>query len=186
MIGDDKIIEGCKKGKKRSQNRLYEKYAPGMLGVCLRYCTNMTEAEDVLQEGFIKVFTHIKNFRSEGSFEGWIRRIMVNTALTYIKKNIKYSYENVDDIPADYQEEEEVVYSPVSPEVLIKILQSLPDGYRNVINLYIFEGYAHKEIAEILGISESTSKSQLSKAKKFLRNKLEERNKVLTTSTANG
>ncbi len=157
-----------------------------MLGVCLRYCSNLADAEDVLQEGFIKVFKYIKNFRGEGSFEGWIRRIMVNTAITHIKKNNKYSYEDIENIPSDYQEEEEEVYAPVNPDVLIKVLQSLPDGYRSVVNLYIFEGYPHKEVADILGISESTSKSQLSKAKQFLRKKLKERNKVLTTVSANG
>jgi RNA polymerase sigma-70 factor (ECF subfamily) len=186
MIDDDKIIEGCKAGKKRAQSRLYKKYAPAMLGVCLRYCSNMADAEDVLQEGFIKVFNYIKNFRGEGSFEGWIRRIMVNTALTHIKKNTKYSFEDIENIPSNYQEEEDVVYAPVSPEVLIEVIQSLPDGYRSVVNLHIFEGYPHKEIAGIMGISESTSKSQLSKAKKFLRKKLEEKNKVLTTVTENG
>ena len=186
MIDDDKIIEGCKAGKKRAQSRLYEKYSPAMLGVCLRYCSNMADAEDVLQEGFIKVFKYIKNFRGDGSFEGWIRRIMVNTALTHIKKNKKYSFEDIEGIPSDYQEEEDVAYAPVSPETLIKVIQSLPDGYRSVVNLYIFEGFPHKEIAEIMGISESTSKSQLSKAKQFLRKKLEEKNKVLTTVTSNG
>ncbi len=186
MIGDDKIIEGCKKGKKSAQNRLYEKYSPVMLGVCLRYCSNMADAEDVLQEGFIKVFTYIKNFRGDGSFEGWVRRIMVNTAITHIKKNVKYSYEDIENISSDYQEDEEIAYSPVNPEIMIKVLQSLPAGYRSVVNLYIFEGYSHKEIGGIMGISESTSKSQLSKAKKFIRRKLEEKNLILKTVTSNG
>jgi len=185
MSVDEKIIEGCISGKRRAQNQLYQKYSPGMLGVCLRYSNNLAEAEDILQEGFIKVFKNIKNFRKEGSFEGWIRRIIINSAITYISKN-KITFKEIDEDKMELTEETETneSYIPVDPEVLLKLIQNMPEGYRMVINLYVFEGYRHKEISEILNISESTSKSQLSKARKYLKNELEKQNKVKSASLA--
>ena len=183
MSVEEKIVEGCISGKRRAQNQLYQKYAPGMLGVCLRYSKNIAEAEDILQEGFIKVFKNIKNFRKEGSFEGWIRRIIINSAITHINKN-KIIFREIDEEKLEYPEEQESneSFAPVNQEVLLNLIQNMPDGYRMVMNLYVFEGFSHKEVSEVLRISESTSKSQLSKARKYLKNKLKELNKVYPVS----
>ncbi|OQX72534.1 MAG: hypothetical protein B6D64_15025 [Bacteroidetes bacterium 4484_276] len=174
---DSKIIEGCIKGKRHAQNKLYGKYAPLMLGVCLRYAKDKAEAEDILQEGFIKIFMNIKSFRSEGSFEGWMKRIIINTAITHIKQNLKYQYHtDIDEIeethivPEESGDDDSVVKIPRSQ--LMSIIQSLPEGYKMVFNLYVFEQLTHKEIAEILGVSVNTSKSQLSKARKLLSTKI--------------
>jgi len=186
MTVDEKIVEGCISGKRRAQNQLYKRYAPGMFGVCMRYCINMAEAEDILQEGFIKVFKYIKSFRKVGSLEGWIRRIMINTAIAhYKKKKIYFNEINENDIELVEEQYNNVSYEPVDQEVLMNLIQNLAKGYRIVLNLYVFEGYSHKEIAEILNISENTSKSQLSKARKLLRKKLEKLNKVTDRSIIN-
>ena len=183
MTVEDKIVEECISGKRRAQNQLYQKYAPGMLGVCLRYSKNIAEAEDILQEGFIKVFKYVKNYRKEGSFEGWIRRIMVNSAITHFNKN-KIYFEEIDEDKMEFPVETETneIYTPVDQEVLLNLIQNMPEGYKMVLNLYVFEGYNHKEISEILNVSENTSKSQLSKARKYLKNKLEELTKIKAAS----
>jgi RNA polymerase sigma factor (sigma-70 family) len=181
MVPEEKIIEGCRKGKSAAQDLLYDKYASAMLGVCMRYCRNRAEAEDVLQEGFIKVFKNIVRFSSgeSGSLTRWIKTIMINTALNYIRDNLKHRYTDIDHVNdawlADGSEpeiEEEDV--EISQEELLKMIQELPAGYKVVFNLYVFEKYSHKEIAESLEITESTSKSQLSKARVFLRKKIME------------
>ena len=169
-----KIIEDCITGKRRAQSKLYKKYANTLLGICLRYSRNKSEAEDVLQEGFIKVFMNIKDFRMEGSFEGWMKRIMVNTALLNSRDNLKHYFH------ADIEKMQESITEDTLFEVddnysakeIMNLVQGLPDGYRMVFNLYVFDNYTHKEIAEMLGISEGTSKSQLARARKFLQNKL--------------
>jgi len=172
MISEAEIISGCLKGNKKAQKALYDKYSAKMLGVCLRYFRNTYEAEDALQEGFIRVFNNIDKFRNEGSFDGWIRRIIVNTALNYYKSNLKHYY------AVDYDEIEEAVedtklsFDNLSVEFLLKVIQSLPEGYRLVFNMYEIEGYSHKEIGVMLGVSINTSKSQLMKAKRYLQNKL--------------
>ncbi len=176
MTVDLQIVEGCIAGKRRAQTQLYKRLAPGMLGVCMRYCRNVAEAEDVLQEGFIKVFKYIKNLRNPEAVDGWVRSIMVNTALTHYKKNKVYHEEITDDNIADPDVPEDEQMGPVDPKILMDLIQKLPEGYRMVINLYVFEGYTHKEIADILEISENTSKSQLSKARKTIRKKLETMN----------
>lgn len=177
MISEQKIVEECIAGKRLAHNLLYRKYASKMLGVCMRYCKNKQEAEDVLQDGFIKVFFNIKNFRKEGSFEGWIRKIMINTALNNYQSNLKHSnHSDIDDIEEFYnftENEENFNSGKILPNnQLMRIIQSLPCGYRMVFNLYGIEGYTHKEIAGLLNISENTSKSQLSKARKFLKKKI--------------
>ncbi len=174
--GDNKIIEDCIKGKRHAQNKLYEKYAASMLGLCMRYAKNKDEAEGILQEGFIKVFLNIERFRREGSFEGWIKRIMVNTAITHNKQNLKHQYQTeiseieeshvVDEVTKD----DDSVKLPRAK--LMEIIQALPVGYNLVFNLYVFEKYTHKEIAETLGVSINTSKSQLSKARRLLAAKI--------------
>lgn len=181
MASDDRIVRGCKKGKRRAFALLYEKYADVLMLVCLRYSRNKAEAQDVLQEGFIKVFQKIGTFEQRGSFEGWLKRIMVNTAINYYKANKKFhlqeAVEASTNLQADFTDEDEMfeVDFPVKPELLMQLVNSLPDGYRMVFNMYVFEGLTHKEIAEYLDIAVSTSKSQLSKARKYLRNKIEEK-----------
>jgi RNA polymerase sigma-70 factor (ECF subfamily) len=176
MISEAEIISGCVKGDKRAQKALYDKYSAKMFGVCIRYFRSRDEAEDALQEGFIKVFNNIDKFRNEGSFDGWIRRIIVNTALNFYKSNLKHYYS------VDYQEIEETIedtklnFDNFSVEFLLSIIQSLPEGYRLIFNLYEIEGYNHKEIGEMLGISINTSKSQLMKSKIQLQKKLNKKN----------
>ncbi len=177
MVAENRIIENCKKGKHDSFGMLYKKYAPLMLGVCYRYCKTRDEAEDVLQEGFIKVFQKIKLFEGKGSFEGWLRRIMINTAINNFKANSKHYYH--DDIDKDYSIELQTddklpfeIENEISTDKIINLIQELPTGYQMVFNLYVLEGLTHQEIAEELDVSINTSKSQLSKARKWLRNKL--------------
>jgi RNA polymerase sigma-70 factor (ECF subfamily) len=177
MTVDDKIIEGCISGKQHAQRQLYQRFAPGMLGLCLRYTKNLAEAEDVLQEGFIKVFRSIKELRNTAALEGWIKRIMVNTAISYYhSKKIRFVevQEHHLDILSDEVESES--YLPVDPEIVLSLIQEMPEGYRMVLNLFVFEGYSHKEISAMLKISDNTSKSQLSKARNYLRLKLEKMN----------
>lgn len=149
------------------QYELYQRFAPKMYGVCLRYAGNAEEAEDILQEGFIKVFNKIGSFRNEGSFEGWIRRIFVNTAIENFRKKIHLQ-------PITEYEEDTVegkylsVLDNLAEKDIIQLVQQLSPGYRTVFNMYVVEGYTHRQIAEALGISEGTSKSQLSRAKQIL------------------
>lgn len=177
MSIDQSIIEGCIAGKRKAQSQLYNKFSAGMLGICLRYCKNLEDAEDVLQEGFIKVFRSVHTFRGESSIGAWIKRIMINTAITHIKKQIstgKTMTDIMDVVDIEEPENEEVAFTQIDPQKLLGFIQELPEGYRTVLNLYVFEGYAHKEIAESLGISENTSKTQLFKARKYLKNKIEQ------------
>lgn len=175
MVPEETLIAGCQSGKRKCQSQLYRTFAPRMLGVCLRYATDRDTAEDILQEGFIKVFGNIGNFRGEGSLEGWIRRIMVNTALTWFKAKRKQGFtEDIDTmdekglsdaLDSEGGENLEIL----SPDEVMGLIQQLPDGYRMVLNMYVFEGLSHRDIAENLDISENTSKSQLSKARRYLR-----------------
>ena len=177
MISDQKLIEGCIEGKRKSFNLLYKKYAAVMLGVCMRYCRDSQEAEDILQEGFIKVFSRIDQFRMEGSFEGWIKRVMINTAVNHYHKNLKHAnHSDIDKIEDYYvvndQMNEDVSSTPqgLSRDKLLELIRNLPKGYQMVFNLYAIEGYSHQEIADILDVSVNTSKSQLFKARRYLKN----------------
>ena len=167
IFSDSDLIEGCIRGDRKMQHELYQRFAPKMYGVCLRYAGNAEEAEDILQEGFIKVFNKIGSFRSEGSFEGWIRRIFVNTAIEHFRKKIYLQ-------PITEYEEDTVegkylsVLDSLAAKDIIQLVQQLSPGYRTVFNMYVVEGYTHKQIAEALNISEGTSKSQLSRAKLIL------------------
>lgn len=180
MISDDQIIEGCKKGNRTAYYQLYTKYASVMLGVCYRYTKSKMEAQDVLQEGFIKVFQKMDTFKGLGSFEGWVRRIMVNTAINYYKANRKYATSV--DLEPDKKEINDAlnedalqvnIETVIPKEALMQMIQDLPDGYRMVFSLYVFDELKHAEIAELLEISVNTTKSQLSKARKSLRQKIE-------------
>jgi len=178
MTVDRHTIEDCIKGKRRAQNKLYKHYASGMLGLCLRYSRNLHEAEDILQDGFIKVFRNLGTLRNIDYLPSWIKTIMINTAITHLNKN-KIRFDEITENNVGIEEEEsDYVIDHIDPELLLKLIQQLPEGYRIVLNLYVFEELKHKEIAEKLKISVNTSKSQLSKARKNLKNKLEEINKV--------
>jgi RNA polymerase sigma-70 factor (ECF subfamily) len=156
----------------KSQALLYKYFAPKMYGICLRFAGNQMEADDIMQEGFIKVYTQLKNFRNEGSFEGWIRRTFINTAINYYRKNLKSSkFQNVDDLEVPLKNEENI-YDTLSKEELINLIQELPNGYRTVFNLNVIEGYTHKEIGAMLNISDNTSKSQLTRARSILQKKV--------------
>lgn len=152
---------------------LYEKYADMMYGVCIRYVKDPVIAEDVLVTSFTKIFEKMEMFKFEGSFEGWVRRIMVNESLTYLRKN-KNMHLSVGIEMADREPDYNNLGDHLESEDLLNLLQTLPDGYRTVLNLYAIEGFNHKEIAEKLEISENTSKSQLSRARALLKHKLNE------------
>ena len=172
MHFDEDFIERCLNNDSKSQGELYRKFAPKMFGICLRYAKNQMEAEDVLQEGFIKVFRYLKDYRNEGSLEGWIRRTMVNTAINFYKKKVKYQKDVSLDQTEPINNEEESAIDKLSAKELLELIHGLPDGYRMVFNLNVIEGYTHKEIGGMLNISENTSKSQLSRARGVLQEKL--------------
>jgi RNA polymerase sigma factor (sigma-70 family) len=175
MIVEDSILEGCFAGKRSAQSLLYKKFAATMLGVCMRYSSSRDEAEDIVQEGFIKIFQRITSFRREGSFEGWMKRIMINQALNHYRKNRKLPYhsviEEIDETEILDLEDPEPI-DQIPSETLMTMIQRLPEGYRMVFNLYVFEEFSHKEIAESLNVSESTSKTQLLKARRLLRKRI--------------
>ncbi|OFX30058.1 MAG: hypothetical protein A2X08_06455 [Bacteroidetes bacterium GWA2_32_17] len=182
MLSEELLIEQCRKGKQAAQEELYNRFAAAMLGVCIRYCGNHTEAEDVMQEGFIKVFRNIYEFkaRNEGSFATWIKIIMVNTALNFLRDKKRFSFiEDIENVPIYEQEktdlffEESEKYIPSRNE-LVEMVNELPEGYKLVFNLHVIEKYGHKEISKMLGITEGTSKSQLSKARFVLQKKVKE------------
>jgi len=154
------------------QEFLYKKFSPKMYGVCLRYAGNTEDANDILQEGFIKIFKNIGKFRSEGSFEGWIRRIFVNTSIEHFRKKVKLY--NVTEVQENTIEDKELdALDLLDAKDIISIVNELSPGYKAVFNMHIIEGYSHKEIAGILGITEGTSKSQLARAKGVLKKMVE-------------
>lgn len=170
----EKIIKGCVAGKPAAQEKLYKLFSKKMFGLCMMYTKDISAAEDVLQEGFIKVFGKIKQYKHKGSFEGWIRRIMINTALEkFRKQNWLFPVNEVEDYMGD-QESYHDIASEVSARDLMKLIHELTPQYRVVFVLYAIEGYSHKEISQQLGISEGTSKSNLSRARKILQEKVEE------------
>lgn len=172
MISEQELILGCKKGKSKYQKLLYEKYASRMLAICSRYFQSKDEAQDALQDGFIKVFTKIDEFRFEGSFEGWVKRIMVTTSLNLHRQNLKHYFHTDIDQEGFQLPDYSMDYDCLQLEDMMNLIQSLPNGYKIVFNLFEIEGYSHAEIAEMLDISINTSKSQLLKARKFLQKRL--------------
>jgi len=165
---EEAILIGCLKNDATAQRELYNRYSPKMLAVCYRFGHNREDAEDMLQEGFIKVFTQIHTFEKRGAFEGWIRRIIVHTCINILKKNKKFN-DSVDLIHAtSLYNREENVPSIIQAKQVVECIRTLPMGYRTVLNLYAIEGYSHKEIAEMLDIEESTSRSQFTRAKVML------------------
>jgi len=165
---DEQIVEGCIKKNAIAQKYLYDKFSRKMMGICSRYFDNVEEAEDVLQNGFIAVFEHIETFKGTGSLEGWIKRIMVNTALTSIRKNKKFKQNLELDNVEFMLPSSDLANNDLKTKELLKIIQSLPPGSRTIFNLYAIEGYNHAEIASMLHISEGTSKSQYSRARAYL------------------
>lgn len=182
----EQLLKGCRKNNRESQKQLYNLLSSKMFGVCLRYVKDREIAEDLLQDGFVKIFTNIDKFRGEGSFEGWARRIFVNTAIEAYRKSIKM-YPIVDLESAMHFEGELVYNETLELEDLMKLINGLSPGYRTVFNLYVIEGYAHKEIAELLNISEGTSKSQLARARYILQDLIlaNEKGKKQNESIAN-
>lgn len=168
----EEIIQGCQAGERRYQELLYKMMSSKMLGVCMRYAKDQFEAEDMMQTAFVKVFRNINAYRGEGSFEGWIRRIMVNTSIEVYRKNLRSL--NVVDIDETHDHQASTAFdmSRLNIADLMKLIRNLSDGYRLVFNMYAIEGYSHKEIAKELGITEGASKSQLSRARAILREQI--------------
>ena len=178
MFNSDKVlIKGCKKHKPRAQEALYAKYSKPMYAIALRYVKAVQEAEDILQESFIKVFQNIEKFRGDSSLPYWIKRIVVNTALNHQRSKI-FLYPMVDVVNLDDRVVNEDVFSEFSYQELVKMIMTLQDVFRIIFNMYAIEGYKHHEIAEKLKISEGTSKSQYSRAKKLLIKMLESKNHI--------
>jgi RNA polymerase sigma factor (sigma-70 family) len=166
-ISDEQIINGCIMGDRKMQYLLYQRFSQQMFAVCLRYAKDYHTAEDILQDGFVKVFRHIGNFRKEGSFEGWVRRIFINTSIEYLRKSVNlFSIVNEEGEAMDIKDNN--FFDGLEVNEMLDMVQSLSPGYRTVFNLYAIEGYAHKEIAEMLKITEGTSKSQLARARQIL------------------
>ena len=165
---EELMLAGCLRNNAAAQEALYNRFSPRMLGVCYRFAKNREDAEDMLQEGFIKVFTQMHQYRNEGALEGWIRRIVVHTCINVLKKNKKFS-DSVDIIHANsVHVKEDMIPSIMQAKQVVECIRMLPLGYRTVLNLYAIEGFSHKEISNLLDIEESTSRSQYTRAKAML------------------
>ena len=165
----DELVKRCKAGERKAQELLYKQFASKMLGVCCRYATDRMEAEDMMQNGFIRVFQKIEDFRGEGSFEGWMRRIMVHSSIEYYRKHHKMMQLVDLDVAGAESTSNPLATAKLEADDLLLLIQQLSPGYRIVFNLYAIEGYSHREIAAIVGITEGASKSQLSRARSILR-----------------
>lgn len=172
---EDLLIAGCIDNNPLAQRELYNRYSPKMLGVCYRFAHSREDAEDMLQEGFIKVFSQMHTFQNKGAFEGWIRRIIVHTCINVLKRNKKFN-EALDIEQALEAQSRENIPSIMQAKQVVECIRQLPTGYRTVLNLYAIEGYSHKEIGDMLDIGESTSRSQYTRAKAMLEQLLIKRN----------
>ncbi|RYD95521.1 MAG: sigma-70 family RNA polymerase sigma factor [Sphingobacteriales bacterium] len=180
---EEDLLQGCLRNNASAQKELYLRFSSKMLGVCYRYAHNREDAEDMLQEGFIKVFSQIRSFESRGSLEGWIRRIMVHTCINILKKNKKFN-ESVDLIHAtSLQVREDAIPSIMQAKEVVECIRLLPIGYRTVLNLFALEGFSHREISDMLDIEESTSRSQYTRAKAMLEDILKKKNILLPRSS---
>jgi RNA polymerase sigma-70 factor (ECF subfamily) len=166
---EKELIKLAVENNRHAQHKIYSKFSPKMLGVCRQYIKDLHQAEDIMITAFMKVFTNLKNFKHEGSFEGWIRRIMINECISYIRVQKKVKFIEDENY---FEESFNNIESQFSVEDIQFLIDNLPDGYKMVFNLYAIEGYKHQEIAEMLGINEGTSKSQLSHARKMLQNNI--------------
>jgi RNA polymerase sigma-70 factor (ECF subfamily) len=174
---EKEIIEGALRGDERSQRALFDRYAPLLMGVCQRYCRTQAEAEDVLQDTFVRLFAKLPKYGFHGSFAGWARRLCVNVALkTYQRKRFTMEQSGLENIPD--RGSPPTAYAELGEQELLSLIQSLPDGYRIVFNLYAIEGFSHKEIGEKLGIQEASSRSQLLKARKVLQQQIAHRQRI--------
>lgn len=170
------LIQECISGNRRAQEQLYLRFSPKMYAVCLRYAGgNTDDAQDLLQDSFLKVFKNLSSFRAEGSFEGWIRRVVVFTCIEHIRRKPKPVINDLENVTVP--DKGLTGYDRIAMQDLIGIIGGLPEGYRTVVNLYLVEGYSHKEIGEMLGINEGTSKSQLARARQILQKKIDQFNK---------
>ncbi len=183
-VSESDLIQGCIRGDRQMQELLYQKYSSKMYGVCLRYSGNLEDANDLLQEGFIKIFKNLTKFRGEGSFEGWIRRIFVNTSIEHFRKKVKLY--NVTEVQENTIEDYDLnILDTLAEKDIISLVNELSPGYKAVFNMHVIEGYSHKEIADMLGINEGTSKSQLARAKGVLKKSLEKRLNKTSNDTLN-
>lgn len=173
MNGDEALIEGCVRNDRASQQALYSRYGRKMLMICHRYARTTEDAEDILQEGFVKVFSHIATFKKEAKLETWMTRIFINSALNHQRQKL-YLFPMVDVSETSLNQPDDISLSGFHVEELLEMIRSLPDGCRIVFNLFAMEGYQHKEIASMLGVSEGTSKSQYNRAKMLMRIRLSE------------
>jgi RNA polymerase sigma-70 factor (ECF subfamily) len=175
---DKHLLDSCIKGDREAQRVLYDRLASRMFPVCIRYVGDRTLAEDVLQEGFITLFTKLKDYKGDGSFEGWARRIFVTTALMSLRKKDALKMSEELDAVKGMKAETTSQIQNIGYKELMELVMSLPPGFRTVFNMYAIEGYSHKEIAETLGITETTSRTQFSRARVWLQNKIQERENV--------
>ena len=173
-MNEQQLIKGCRKGNRLAQKELYDTYSRKMMGVCLRYVSDRETARDILQDGFVKVFTNIDSFMGMGSFEGWMRKIFVNCALEYLRKSDvlrdAIDLEHTSELSANSHS----AIAELSARELMNLVQDLPAGFRTIFNLYAVEGFSHKEISDMLDITESTSRSQYTRAKQLLQRKIKE------------
>jgi len=180
---DEFMLDGCLKNDAASQDALYSRFSPRMLGVCYRFSKNREDAEDILQDGFIKVFSQMHQYRNEGALEGWIRRIIVHTCINILKKNKKFT-DCVDILQASgVSIKEESIPSVIQAKEVVECIRMLPLGYKTVLNLYAIEGYSHREISNMLDIEESTSRSQYTRAKAMLEEILIKKNIIQKQKT---
>lgn len=168
-----KLVQGCIEGNVKSQKELYSTFANKMYAICLRYSGNPDDAKDLLQDGFVKIFNNLSGFEFKGSFEGWMKRIFVNTSIEFLRKRSRMGF-TLDVTEVETGGYKDKGFKRLEVQDIMRYINQMPDGYRTVFNLYVIEGYAHREIAEMLDISEGTSKSQLSKARSMMRKLLEE------------
>ena len=167
MSDNEKLIRKCQQKSRKAFEELYRKFSPFVYGICLRYAKDRDEAQDILQDCFIKVMDRIEEFRFEGSFEGWLQRMAVNESLNYLRLG-RSSFSELDENDADAEDVSSDIVSNMSARELLDAISGMPDGYRMIFNMYVIEGYQHNEISEILNITESTSRSQLKKAREYL------------------
>ena len=171
---DLQLIESCVKGDRASQKALYDRLAPRMLPLCMRYIGDRNQAEDILQDGFVALFTQLDKYKGEGSFDGWARKIFVNTALMSLRKKDALKMSEELDVVRGMKADMPSQGQNIGYKELMKLVMQLPAGFRTVFNMNVIEGYSHKEISEMLGISETTSRTQLSRARTWLQNKIKE------------
>lgn len=177
---DQELVNSCISGNRDAQELLWKLHSKKMMTVCLRYCDSREEAEDVLQDSFIKVFEKLQQWQGTGPLGGWIRTIVVNTTLTYLKSRSKWRYSTDIETAQNIDNEEISALSKLSEESLLTLIATMPPGYKSVFNLFAIEGYSHKEIAEMMEISENTSKTQFLKAKNWLKKNLIELERIET------